>query len=131
MLWLESIHVQFHSVRKYGDQLIHMYLILQGLIKSYLDLLFFESFIFYYNSYRHEVKRNPLGSTAFGIGPRNCAGMKFALIEMKLALVRLVLSFEFKRSASTPDKLTTFEGQLVRPQDFSIVLKKREQNFIE
>ncbi|CAF1007044.1 unnamed protein product, partial [Brachionus calyciflorus] len=44
---------------------------------------------------RHEIKRNPLAFMTFGNGPRNCIGMKFALIELKIALVKLILNFEF------------------------------------
>nr|ATW72305.1 cytochrome p450 CYP3045C14 [Brachionus calyciflorus] len=44
---------------------------------------------------RHEIKRNPLAFLTFGIGPRNCIGMKFALKELKIALVNLILNFEF------------------------------------
>ena len=65
---------------------------------------------------------------AFGHGPRNCVGMKFAIIEMKLALSRLVLNFEFKRSSTTPDKLKGYEAIVLIPYDYTIIMKKRDMN---
>ena len=74
---------------------------------------------------RHEEKRNPLLYMGFGLGPRNCVGMKFAVIEMKLALVKLLLKFEFHPAKNTPVTLKIYEELLVKPEDFSIVFKKR------
>lgn len=78
-----------------------------------------------FNPLRHKEKRSPLVYLAFGLGPRNCIAMKFAIVEMKLAIVKLVLKFEFGASASTPVKLETVEGIVTGPKDFSIILKKR------
>ncbi len=78
------------------------------------------------NFFRHKEKRNPLVYLAFGLGPRNCVGMKFAIVEMKLALVKLVLNFEFRKSLNTPEKLAKIEGIVTGPKDFSIILKKRK-----
>ncbi|XP_008049707.1 cytochrome P450 3A5 isoform X2 [Carlito syrichta] len=45
----------------------------------------------------------------FGTGPRNCIGMRFALMNMKLALVRVLQNFSFKPCKETqiPMKLGT------------------------
>jgi hypothetical protein len=51
--------------------------------------------------------------------------MKFAVIEMKLALVKLLLKFEFHPAKNTPVTLKIYEELLVKPEDFSIVFKKR------
>jgi len=37
----------------------------------------------------------------FGSGPRNCIGMRFALMEAKLCLAQIVRRFRFVRSAKT------------------------------
>lgn len=37
----------------------------------------------------------------FGSGPRNCIGMRFALMQAKLCLANLVKNFIFERSANT------------------------------
>src|SRR5690606_713115 len=41
----------------------------------------------------------------FGIGPRNCVGMRFAYQEMKLALARIILKYRFLPNRQTPDKI--------------------------
>jgi len=68
-----------------------------------------------FNPMRHAEKRNPLLYLAFGLGPRNCVGMKFALVEMKLALVKLLQKFEFHPTKNTPVTLKTHEGLLTVP----------------
>ncbi|CAG2114259.1 unnamed protein product [Medioppia subpectinata] len=37
----------------------------------------------------------------FGGGPRNCIGMRFALVEAKLALANILMNFEFSKCAKT------------------------------
>jgi len=59
---------------------------------------------------------------AFGLGPRNCIGMKFALVEMKLALVNLLLNFEVHPSQNTPKQLDLVEG-IVRTQKNGVPVK--------
>lgn len=80
-----------------------------------------------FNPMRHVEKRNPLLYLAFGLGPRNCVGMKFAIVEMKLALVKLLLKFEFHPTKNTPVNLKTIEGIVTQPQEFSILFKKRQE----
>ncbi|RNA34346.1 cytochrome P450 3A29-like, partial [Brachionus plicatilis] len=75
---------------------------------------------------RHEVKRNPLAFMAFGNGPRNCIGMKFALIELKIALVKLIMNFEFLSLKSDINDLELEEGVVRYIKNGSkVFIKKR------
>ncbi|XP_069342595.1 cytochrome P450 3A8-like isoform X1 [Eulemur rufifrons] len=58
----------------------------------------------------------------FGAGPRNCIGMRFALMSMKLALVKILQNFSFKPCEETqvPMKLNT--KRFLQPEK-PIVLK--------
>jgi len=49
--------------------------------------------------------RHPLAFLAFGAGPRNCLGMRFGMLETKMALVRLLRRFRFEMSDATPKEL--------------------------
>jgi len=46
--------------------------------------------------------RHPLALMTFGAGPRKCIGMRFGLLEAKLALARLVCSFRLSLPPGSP-----------------------------
>ncbi|KAK7863029.1 hypothetical protein R5R35_010772 [Gryllus longicercus] len=48
---------------------------------------------------KHKIK--PFTYMPFGMGPRICIGQRFALIEVKMALVHLLHSFDLHPSAKT------------------------------
>ena len=63
---------------------------------SYLFLLHFCSF-----TPEEKIKRPQLCHMPFGWGPRNCIGMRFALIEAKMALAAILKDYKFVQTADT------------------------------
>ena len=64
---------------------------------------------------------------SFGVGPRYCIGMKFALLELKLALVKMISNYEIRPSKNTPEYLTFNEGIVRIPrEDINVLIKKRD-----
>ena len=50
----------------------------------------------------NKAKRSAYTYLAFGTGPRNCVGMRFAMEELKMALFTLVQKFRFYPVEETP-----------------------------
>lgn len=62
--------------------------------------------------------RHPMSFLAFGTGPRNCLGIRFAMMEIKLTMGTIVQHFRFKTCSRTevPLPLVT-RGALTHPRD--------------
>ena len=48
-----------------------------------------------------KAKRHPCAHLPFGHGPRNCIGMRFALLEAKMALIEIVSKFRIVLAPET------------------------------
>nr|AIL94149.1 cytochrome P450 CYP3025A1 [Tigriopus japonicus] len=52
-----------------------------------------------------KAKRSPYSFLAFGQGPRNCVGMRFALLQVKISVIRLVAHYRLEKCAKTVSQL--------------------------
>lgn len=65
-----------------------------------------------------EIKKRPSFSyMPFSHGPRQCIGMRLALLEIKMALVKILQKVKFERGVGTTDTLELNAALLLRARD--------------
>ena len=75
-----------------------------------------------------KAKRHPYAFLAFGHGPRSCIGMRFALVEAKMALARIVKEFIILPSDKTQEPLKDDPSHVISyPQDGLYVRVEKRQ----
>ena len=91
-------------VRRY----LHIY------IETYSANLFFPPTRF---TPERKAARHQLAYMPFGIGPRNCIGFRFALLEVKIIMVRMLQKYRFVRCEETEVPLKLAQIFIERPEN--------------
>ena len=52
----------------------------------------------------------------FSLGPRQCIGMRFALLKIKMALVKILQKFKFETGVDSSIKLELNAAVILRPR---------------
>ena len=60
----------------------------------------------------NKANRHPNIHMPFGIGPRNCIGMRLALLELKMAVVEIMQKFKLIPSETTQSHVSVFEKRV-------------------
>ena len=67
-----------------------------------------------------KAKRPQLSHMPFGFGPRNCIGMRFALLEAKMALIELLKKYTFVRAPDTEVRMISFFRKFIKCATHSV-----------
>ncbi|CAF0846610.1 unnamed protein product [Adineta steineri] len=74
---------------------------------------------------RHSTERHPLAFLAFGAGPRSCIGTRFAIMEIKMTLARLLRHYTVLPGEHLQEGFQLNEGVVIQPNAINIKLNKR------
>lgn len=74
---------------------------------------------------RHAIKRHPVAFLGFGVGPRNCIGMRFALMQLKLCLAGLSHNYNVLPGQNIEKGIVPREANIITPEAIYVRLQKR------
>lgn len=77
---------------------------------------------------RHTTKRHSIAYIAFGAGPRNCIGMRFALLELKMACIFILRAFNVLKSDKLESNFEIIDCNTVKPSAVWIKLENRKKS---
>ncbi|GIY32256.1 cytochrome P450 3A21 [Caerostris darwini] len=76
-----------------------------------------------------KANRDQYSYMPFGVGPRNCVGMRFALTEIKVCLAHVIANFKINKCSETKVPLEFFIGQgLLQPKEIIVSMEPRKDN---
>ncbi|CAF1212484.1 unnamed protein product [Didymodactylos carnosus] len=76
---------------------------------------------------RFRTKRHPMAWMPFGSGSRNCVGMRFALMEMKIVLARLLKTYSVVKCDTTDKYFELKEYICIHPKKIMVNLQRRNE----
>lgn len=70
---------------------------------------------------------HPMAWLPFGAGPRNCVGLRFGMMEFKIALARVIKKYELSVCEETQVPLQVAEKAVITPRNGVKLLVKARQ----